>query len=165
MREVCETHRQHKPVRQRVHGGDVRRQRDSVQAPLQAVGYEGGLLQHAQDAVPLHPIKARPCHLRMARASPCTVLFRTGCTPLEAPIWKSLLASLWTWENCNNSQQHVSGLNLMAHPKSDACMPVLRSSLRWVCQQRENDDMKREACRHMHEHVDPAEEVLPAALL
>ena len=79
MRRDYRTHRQDQAMRQWVHGSDVRRQRDCLQRPLQAVGGEGGLLQHAQDAVSLHPRKGRPCHLRTPKALPCTVSFCTVC--------------------------------------------------------------------------------------
>ena len=65
------THRQEEAMRQRVHGCDVRWQRDCLHSALQAVGCEGGLLQHAEDAVSLHPREGRPCYLRMARAPLC----------------------------------------------------------------------------------------------
>ena len=67
LKSGSETHRQYQAMRQRVHGGDVRLQRHSVQLPLQAVGCERGMLQHAQHLVPIHACKGRPCHLHAHR--------------------------------------------------------------------------------------------------
>ena len=65
----------------------MRWQRHSVQLPLQAVGCERGMLQHAQSPVPLHACKGRTCHLHTHHRMSWTKQVELLTIVQELPSW------------------------------------------------------------------------------